>query len=73
MAHTTAMHPQVSAQPSAHARSLLRTWLRRVSRRRALKREFAHASPQWLERIERDIGLEPGQLTREMSKPFWAG
>tara|TARA_R100001440_G_scaffold12432_8_gene22037 strand:+ start:8064 stop:8222 length:159 start_codon:yes stop_codon:yes gene_type:complete len=51
---------------------MLRTWQRRWSNRQALRHDFHGASPQWLARIERDIGLEPGTLKDEMQKPFWS-
>ncbi|MGQ7272815.1 hypothetical protein [Marinobacter sp. V034] len=51
---------------------MLRIWQRRWSNRQALRHDFHGASPQWLARIERDIGLEPGTLKDEMQKPFWS-
>lgn len=54
-----------------HVLSLVRTWFRRARRRRQLRNELGEASPQWLARMERDVGLPPGGLAREMHKPFW--
>ncbi|WP_162628702.1 MULTISPECIES: hypothetical protein [Marinobacter] len=48
-----------------------RIWRRRAANRRALRDEFGRATPAWLAHMERDIGLEPGSLQREMNKPFW--
>lgn len=52
--------------------NVLRAWTARYRNRRALRNEFGRASPGWLAHIEQDIGLEPGSLQQEMSKPFWA-
>ncbi|BES69496.1 hypothetical protein RE428_05140 [Marinobacter nanhaiticus D15-8W] len=52
--------------------NVLRGWRARYRNRRALRNEFGRASPSWLAHIEQDIGLEPGSLRQEMSKPFWA-
>ena len=52
--------------------NVLRAWQARYRNRRALRDEFGRASPTWLAHIEQDIGLEPGSLQQEMSKPFWA-
>lgn len=52
--------------------NVLRAWRARYRNRRALRSEFGRASPSWLAHIEQDIGLEPGSLQQEMSKPFWA-
>ncbi|MDX1757182.1 MAG: hypothetical protein R3175_14090 [Marinobacter sp.] len=68
-------HPQTVYSPvtdRAHPVQLVRTWIWRSNRRRALRREFSHASPEWLAWIEQDIGLQPGDLLREMHKPFWS-
>lgn len=51
---------------------MFKIWQRRWSNRQALRHDFHGASPQWLARIERDIGLEPGTLKDEMQKPFWS-
>ncbi|WP_148861348.1 DUF1127 domain-containing protein [Marinobacter fonticola] len=51
--------------------NILRIWRARYRNRRALRNDFGQASPRWLARMEHDIGLEPGNLQREMNKPFW--
>lgn len=49
----------------------LRTWKARKVNRYALRHDFHGASPGWMARMERDVGLEPGTLQAEMNKPFW--
>lgn len=51
-------------------RTLPGTWFRRARQRHQLRREIG-SDPQRLKRLELDIGLAPGTLRREMSKPFW--
>lgn len=45
-------------------------WLRRAGQRQQLRREIG-TDPERLRRLELDIGLPPGTLHREMTKPFW--
>ncbi|TBW49243.1 DUF1127 domain-containing protein [Marinobacter halodurans] len=57
--------------PAPRALTRLRRWKKRLATRHSQRREFGAASPEWLARMERDIGLEPGDLQRELNKPFW--
>ncbi|WP_203143345.1 DUF1127 domain-containing protein [Marinobacter mangrovi] len=72
MQHTLTLKPRKIQWPTLPALARLRRWRKRLANRRSLRREFGGASPAWLAHMERDIGLEPGDLQREMNKPFWA-
>ncbi|MDG5499956.1 DUF1127 domain-containing protein [Marinobacter sp. BGYM27] len=55
------------AKSSAFVRTL-KVWNQRSAERRSLRRDINRDN---VAMIERDIGLAPGSLLREASKPFW--
>ncbi|WP_108125649.1 hypothetical protein [Saccharospirillum mangrovi] len=50
------------------ALATLRDWVRRHESRSRLRTELIVMNVTW---IEKDLGLTPGTLRREASKPFW--
>lgn len=50
------------------ALATLKTWNRRHESRARLRTELIVMNVAW---IEKDLGLTPGTLRREASKPFW--
>ena len=55
--------PQRSEGLLNQVRRTLATWSRRAESRRHLARFDSH--------LMRDLGITPGELEREVSKPFW--
>ena len=67
--------PLEAEQPSSkvwalwkNTESVMKEWSRRYQVRAKLRAELMAMDSQ---RIESDVGLSPGELRREATKPFW--